>query len=217
MKILLTNLFLQGNTGSESFIYTLAKELRDLGHDVVIYYHNHGWFGDKVKKEGFECWHNPNKADYKLPHTNFDVIHFQHRETVDRIYHQVKHIPKLFLSHGILPAPEQPLPHLSYPMEAYAGVSEETLRNCLTKAGVVPDDNNNIILRNLIDTERFFTYIPIHKELKNVLVISNYMGRTPHYIGLLKQACVKLHLNLDIIGDAGNRVADTRNYIKNAD
>lgn len=219
MKILLTNLFLQGYTGSESFVHTLGKALREQGHEVTFYVHNWGWFGDQVRKEGFECWFNPNAKGYKLPHTNFDVVHFQHQETVAAIYDQVKHIPKMFISHGMLPQPEQPLPYHSHPMEGYAGVSEETLENVMNKSGAVFSSKGvkTTIIRNIIDTERFSTPVGIEQEPKNVLIISNYMRRTPQYIALVKQACEMLGLTLQIIGDAGQRVRDTRPYIEKAD
>jgi len=224
MRILLTNLFLQGHTGSESFIYTLGKEFRELGHDITFFVHNWGWFGEQVKAEGFECWYAPPNKPFKLPCINFDFVHFQHNETVRAIYPQVKHIPKSFICHGMLPAPEQPLPFTEYPMEAYFGISEETLHNVLEKAYLknkfppisIPPNQHQGVVRNLIDIEKFKAKTSINQKLKNVLIISNYIQRQPRYVELIKKACETKKLNLEIIGDAGKRVPDTRPYIEKA-
>lgn len=224
MRILFTCNFLNGGTGSETFTGTLVRELKKLGHDVTLYTHNDGWYANELREEGFECWYNPNKPEYKLPHTNFDIVHFQHNETVHRIYNQVKHVKKkIFMSHGILPALEQAPVHDRFPMDIYVGCSEETRDNCLGRAFNKQFDARDAIMtktgiiRNLIDTERFNLPSDINEELKNVLIISNYMGRKPEYIKLVEECCTELNLNLEIIGDAGKRVPDTRPYIEKAD
>jgi hypothetical protein len=211
MKILLATNFLEGYTGSESFIYTLGKELKNLGHDVKFYCNAFGWFGHKMREEGFTVYHN------ELPDTEYDVVHFQHNEVVTKIYPLVPKAKKVFMSHGILPPLEQALPYEKYPMDGYLGCSEETLDNCLFKAMPIAGATKNGILRNLIDTKKYFTDRPIHTKLENVLIISNYIGRTPQYIGLIAQACSKIGANLKIIGDAGIRVPDTRVFIPEAD
>jgi len=225
MRILFTNNFLNGGTGSETFTGTLVRELKNLGHKITIYTHNDGWYANELRKDGIEVWSNPNNPDYKLPHTNFDIVHFQHNETVYRIYDQVKHVKKkIFMSHGILPQLEQPPLHNKFPMDVYLGCSEETQKNCVDKAlflDKVPNATNikfeEGIIRNLIDTDRFEAETEINEELKNVLVISNYIQRKPEYIELINECCAELSLDLEIIGDAGKRVQDVRPYIEKAD
>lgn len=225
MKILLTNLFLKTYTGSESFLATLGEGLRARGHDVTFYVHHWGWFGDEMRFKGFECWCNPYfnlrlpilSGSYTLPHTNFDLIHFQHQETVQALYSQLRHLPKVYMSHGVLSKSERPLKYSTHPMEGYLGVSEETLSNCLAVAKIPDDRTPHALIRNIIDMDRFSAERAISGTLKSVVVISNSIHRTPHLLHVIQSACERAELRLKVVGKAGHPVKDTRQSIEDAD
>ena len=200
-------------SGSETFVGTLARSLKKLGHSVTIYTHNNGWYGEMLKADGFEVW---GKV---LLHTNFDFVHFQHNETVHEIYDKLKHLPKLFMSHGILHGLEMPPDYNKYPMDLYIGSSEEVLSNCMNK--VIKSGGNynpkGIVFRNVIDTDKFNTDVKINSELKNVLVVSNYMQGTPNFVNLIREICNYKKLNLEMIGDVKQKVKNVIPYIEQAD
>ena len=55
MKILITNIYLNQWTWSETFIYTLAKYLKNKWHDVTFFSIFNGDFQKKLITEWFKC------------------------------------------------------------------------------------------------------------------------------------------------------------------
>lgn len=96
MKILLSNNMIGGNTGSETWVTTMNKEIEKLGHNVTLY------------------TPNTNILDMK-----FDLAIINHNSCLK----QLTYLPckKIFTSHGILPSLEQPIQGADY----YVSVSEE--------------------------------------------------------------------------------------------
>ena len=66
MNILLTNILLNDFGGTESWTYTIAKELFNQGHEVTVYSPNMGSFGYNYL--GFA------NLTREIPTENFDLI-----------------------------------------------------------------------------------------------------------------------------------------------
>lgn len=167
-----------GNTGSKTWIDTMKKELELLGHNVTLY------------------TPNTNILDMK-----FDLAIINHNSCLK----QLTYLPckKIFTSHGILPALEQPIKGA----DIYISVSEEVQQH-LRELGY-----ESTVIRNGIDCEIYKSTKPTNTTLKNVLFSSHYQGSA---LPIIKQACNELGLNLTIIGK-GNEVSNAIDYINDAD
>jgi hypothetical protein len=99
---------------------------------------------------------------------------------------------KIYTCHGIIPKLERPREGA----DVYVAVSEEVkdFHNC------------DVIIRNPIDTERFYPKKPVNQELKNILVISNNPIDMSIFSGL----------NVTRIG-GDKRVPNPEAYINEAD
>ncbi|MFW6174072.1 MAG: hypothetical protein ACOC5T_10035, partial [Elusimicrobiota bacterium] len=97
---------------------------------------------------------------------------------------------KIFISNGIVPSQEYPVPG----GDRYVSVSEE-VKSALGKKGY-----DSTIIRNGIDCERFNSTKPIHKKLKNVLVISNKQSAQKSIFQIINEACKELNLKITVLG-----------------
>ena len=80
MKILMTNNTLVARGGSESYLETVSRELRRLGHEVVFFSAECGLVADRLRQRGFEV----HDDAARLPR-DLDVIHGQHTNAVARV------------------------------------------------------------------------------------------------------------------------------------
>lgn len=96
MKIILSNNMIGGNTGSETWVYTMKTALESLGHSVFIF-----------------------TPDTNIIDIEFDLAIINHNTCLK----QLMDLPckKIFTSHGILPILEQPIKGA----DIYVSVSEE--------------------------------------------------------------------------------------------
>ena len=101
MKILLTNNHLSRLGGSETWTYTMAKELERLGHQVGVFTHNKGYVSDLLPIDD-----TPRGYDLALINHNTCI-------GVDAKF-------KIFTSHGTVPELERPVEGAN----VYVAVSE---------------------------------------------------------------------------------------------
>lgn len=144
MKILIGVYELQSFWGgTQTWTMTMFKALKKLGHDVSLY------------------------ADFPFINPMFKKMPFAKNGKYDLIIcssnavlNNLKRIEgkKVFVSHGILPALEQPIEGA----DLYVAVSEEAEENCKKKGFEVDQ-----IIRNPIDLEKFY-FVGCKKKLKTV-------------------------------------------------
>ena len=207
MKILITNHELIYPQGSELVVFDLAKELTNKRMKVIVYSPFCGEVAEKIRANGIEVVENLGR----IRGIDFDIIHAQHNVTAIQARYFFPTTPMVFLSHGILPFLEQP-PSIDINIQKYLAVSEE-VKNNLTHCGI--DESKIVIFRNFADTERFTPKSEIYRKLKRILVISNsFYGEVEKVI---KEACQKLELKLEVIGAQTKRVWNVEDYINNAD
>jgi len=213
MRILMTNLRLTWYSGSDTYLYTLAKELISRGHQVSIYSPSISLIlqGRRFEEAGITILPKLENTFYQATEEyGFDVIHGQHSRPLSEAHRVFPKLPVIFVSHGVLPEPEK------YPKDVdiarYIGVSEEVV-NFQYKN--IPEKLKEII-RNPIDTERFF-YSPkkAGKKIK-ILIASNYFHNEWDAEEVWKAVKI-LNAEMDVIGTNGKIMFNTEKIIKNCD
>lgn len=177
MKILLANYILGGTTGSETWTASLGHELTKLGHDVEY-----------------------RTASQTVDFTP-DLAIINHGECLNAFKHLS--CPKIFTSHGVLPAQEQPVPGA----DVYVTVSEEVQDNLKAQG------YGSVVIRNGIDCDKFQPLTEPNETLTSVLFSSNYQSSAED---TTRRAAEGLGLRFKAIGGQ-NRVTDVVSEIQAAD
>ena len=94
MRVLLTTRALAQPGGSETYLVTVARELRALGHELTIYSPELGSIAQRMRAEGFEVLDSLDGCP--LP----DVAHVQHATTAFRVRGRFPELPMVFVSHS---------------------------------------------------------------------------------------------------------------------
>lgn len=152
--------------GSETWTYTVVKELERLGHNVEVLTGQYGVVSDRL----------PVVA---CARPEYDLLLINHTSMVD-LLKDVKGF-KIQTCHGIYPALEQPVPDVN----AHVAISEEVYAH-VQSLGYRP-----YLIRNGVDLERFRPRRPIRSRLENVLCLCQ--GQTA--VQTIKEACEKRDLN----------------------
>jgi glycosyltransferase involved in cell wall biosynthesis len=164
MKILVTNNHLDRLGGSETFTYTLAKELSERGHDVDVFSFHLGTMSDLIS----EFCHVTK--DLKC---TYDLILINHNTCLRHIK-DIKGT-KVFTSHGVYPPREQPEDGADF----YVGISEEIIDH---------NEREMALIHNGVDCEVFKPTREINKELKTVYSLCQ--GAKAN--SMLQQACARM-------------------------
>ncbi len=96
MRVLMTTRALAQPGGSETYLATVARELRSLGHEPIIYSPVHGTMAHRLRVEGFELLDTLDICP--VP----DVTHVQHATTAFRVRGRFPDLPMVFVSHSSL-------------------------------------------------------------------------------------------------------------------
>jgi hypothetical protein len=154
MRVLVTNNKLNELGGSETYAYTLLKELHSRPDiDVVGFTTSVGLVANKLVNEGV-------KITTKLPEDDFDLILCSHTSTAKSIVKLSGF--KIQTCHGIYPPLEQPYPGV----DAYVSISEEVQKHITNKG------YRSKIIFNGVDCERFTSHRDINEKLTSVLSLS---------------------------------------------
>jgi len=197
-------------SGSSTYTFTLATELKKKGHDVLVFSPFPEIIANELKEKKIEVF----KTLEEVANKQYDSIIAQHNVLALMIRSIHPEVPMIFISHGkILPQSflEQP-PSININIQKYIAVSERIKHN-LVSNHCIPDQNVQIV-RNFVDVNRFFPQSEIHEEPKMVLFMSNYF--TSDNYETIKKACENLKLQFIHIGKT-KRVLNTQDYINKAD
>jgi hypothetical protein len=139
IKVLISCLFFKTFTGSELYVYELAKNLIKLNCDVTVLSDIGGPLTEMAKKDGIKTISFSNPPGYKLgdgkwgmntpqgfqasqqnmmykvSEVNFDIIHIQHKPIAERIFQMYPEIDKVYTIHSeVMPMElEDPIKHES--------------------------------------------------------------------------------------------------------
>lgn len=207
MKILLTNQKLTDFAGTETYLFTLAMQLKRLGHEPVVYSPLLGAAALKLSEAGIRTVDDPSQ----FVGEPFDVMHVHHNSMAVQCRAHLPNVPMVFVSHGVLPVEEQP-PSLDLNISRYIAVSEEVSEH-LVSGGV--DKNQTTIVRNFVDVAHFCPLRPISAHPSRALIISNRI--TSKARNIIRMTCENLGIELAEIGIGAIPIWETELEINKAD
>ena len=175
IKVLIGCLFFRNFTGSELYVYELAKSLIKLNCDVTIISQIGGPLTDMAKRLAIKCvsfeqapgfklgdgkWEfngingietsKPNVM-YKVSDVNFDLIHIQHKPVAERLCEFYPDIDKIYTIHSEVIELEHPIKHPS--IKKYIAIRPE-IKNYIVNDFEIPEEMVEVIY-NPVDNEKF--------------------------------------------------------------
>jgi glycosyltransferase involved in cell wall biosynthesis len=175
INVLLTCLNFKTFTGSELYVYELARGLKKLNCDVTVMSQIGGPLTDLAKKNGIKClsfeqapgfklgdgkWGfddgNGYKVSqvnmmYRVSEVNFDIIHIQHKPVAERILNFYPEIDKICTIHSEVIELENPVIHPS--IKKYIAIRPEIKENLISEFQI--PENDIEIIYNPIDESKF--------------------------------------------------------------
>ena len=192
LRVLITNHFLRGRTGSELYVGELATSLLQRGHTPIVYSPQLGPTAHELREATVPVVDNLDSISSPP-----DLIHGQHHVETMAALLRFPNTPAVFFCHGWLPWEETPPKH---PRVLHYVAVDDTCRDRLLWENSVPEQRVSVIL-NSVETEQFLPRSPLPARPSRAVVFSN--GGT--HVGAVREACLRTQLTLDVIGaDAGN-------------
>lgn len=175
IKVLISSLFFKTLTGSELYVYELAKNLMKLNCEVSILSDLGGPLTDMGKRLGLKLYsfseppgyklgdgkwglNTPNGFDPSKPNTlyqvsfpDFDIIHIQHKPVAEKIVQLYPQIPKVYSIHSEVIDLENPIHHES--IKKYVAIRPE-IKNYIVNNFSINESDVEIIY-NPVDNEKF--------------------------------------------------------------
>lgn len=175
LKILISCLFFRTFTGSELYVYELAKNLINMNCDVTILSQIGGPLTDMAKRLGIKClsfeqapgfklgdgkwgFNTPKgfKAStenvmYRVSEVNYDLIHMQHKPVAERMIQFYPEIDKIYSIHSEVIELEDPIKHES--IKRYIAIRPE-IKDYMINEFQIPEEDIEIIY-NPVDNEKF--------------------------------------------------------------
>jgi hypothetical protein len=175
LKVLLSCISFRNFTGSELYVYELAKSLIKLNCSVTILSQVGGPLTDMAKKLGIKCFSFENAPGFKLgdgewgmntpegfklstlnmlyrmSEVDFDIIHFQHKPVAERILSMYPEIDKICSIHSEVISLEDPVKDKT--IKKYIAIRPEIKEHIINNFEI-PEDMIEVIY-NPIDNEKF--------------------------------------------------------------
>jgi glycosyltransferase involved in cell wall biosynthesis len=175
IKVLLSCLFFKTFTGSELYVFELAKNLINLNCDVTVMSDIGGPLTDMAKRLGIKViphdsppgykmgdgvwgFNTPNGiqtsvkgALYQVSLADFDIIHIQHKPVAERILQLYPNIPKIYTIHSEIISLEDPVKHES--IKKYIAIRPEIKEHIVNNFEIL--DSEVEVIYNPVDEEKF--------------------------------------------------------------
>lgn len=195
MRILLTNIWLTGRTGTEVVTIEMANGLVRRGHEVVVFSPELGHAANYLRQAGI-C------VTDRLDELTFDpdVIHGNH--SVDLVHGLIRfpRTPSIFVCHN----PDHWIcsPPDLLQIRAYVSVSRLG-RDRIERE--LPRTRDNVqIVHNAVDLERYGPREALPARPSRALALTKYSQHLP----ILEEACHKAGLQMDVVGPGIGLVVD---------
>jgi len=190
VKVLLSCLNFRTFTGSELYVFELAKELKKLNCSVTVLSQIGGPLTDMAKKLGIKClsfeeapgfklgdgkWgfntpegFKPSTENvlYRVSEVDFDLIHMQHKPVAERMIQFYPEINKIYSIHSEVIELENPIKHES--IKKYIAIRPE-IKEYIVDKFEIPEEQVDIIY-NPIDSDKFKPN-PLVKTENSVLFV----------------------------------------------
>ena len=175
LNVLISCLFFKNFTGSELYVYELAKNLLNEGCQVSIVSDIDGPLANIAKNLGIKLYHineppgyklgdgkwgfNTSKGFettkenilYKIKEVHYDVIHTQHKPITEAICNLYPDVPKLYTIHSEVISLEDPITHPS--IKKYVAI-RPSIADYIENDFRIPS-KDIVVIRNPIDEKRF--------------------------------------------------------------
>ena len=192
LRILITNHFLRGRTGSELYVCELATNLLRRGHTPIVYSPQLGPSARELRDATVPVIDNLDALSSPP-----DLIHGQHHVETMAALLRFPNTPAVFFCHGWLPWEETPPKH---PRILRFVAVDDTCRDRLVCENGAPEERVSVIL-NSVDIDQFLPRAPLPAKPVRALVFSH--GAT--HVAAVREACRRTQLTLDVIGaESGN-------------
>ena len=190
IKVLISSLFFRTFTGSELYIFELAKNLIKQNCDVTVMSQIGGPLTDMAKRLGIKCipfeeapgfklgdgkwgFNTPEgfkvsteNVMYRVSEVNFDIIHMQHKPVAERMIQFYPEIDKIYSIHSEVIELEDPIKHES--IKKYIAIRPEIKDHIIDKFEI-PEEQIDVIY-NPIDNDKF-KLKPLVKTENSVLFV----------------------------------------------
>lgn len=175
IKVLISCLFFRTFTGSELYVYELAKNLIKQNCDVTVLSQIGGPLTDIAKRQGIKClpfeqspgfklgdgqWgtttdkgFQPSQPNvmYRVSDVNFNIIHMQHKPVAERMIQFYPEIDKIYSIHSEVIELEDPIKHES--IKKYIAIRPE-IKDHIVDKFEIPEEMIEVIY-NPIDNDKF--------------------------------------------------------------
>jgi glycosyltransferase involved in cell wall biosynthesis len=175
LKVLLSCISFRNFTGSELYVFELAKSLIKLNCSVTILSQIGGPVTDMANKLGIKCVSFENSPGFKLgdgqwgmntpegfkPSTpnalyrvsdvDYDIIHFQHKPVAERILNMYPELPKISAIHSEVISLEDPV--VDPTIKKYIAIRPEIKEHMINNFDI-PEEMIEVIY-NPVDNEKF--------------------------------------------------------------
>lgn len=193
-SILVANYHLKDLGGSETFTYTLAKELSHRGYSVDVFSLHPGSISERIQAFANVVEEHQLKGHY-------DLALVSHTPIVERLVGRTEIL--IQTCHGIYPDLEQPSPLADF----HVSISEEVKRH------VNALGHESTIIWNGIDCDRFSPIVPIRPTLHRVLSLSQRDQANE----VIDSACRLLGIEFDYLNKHKNGIWNIEERINQAD
>jgi glycosyltransferase involved in cell wall biosynthesis len=190
IKVLISSLFFKTFTGSELYVFELAKNLIKQNCDVTVMSQIGGPLTDMAKRLGIKCvsfeeapgfklgdgkWgfntsegfkESTENVMYRVSEVNFDIIHMQHKPVAERMIQFYPEIDKIYSIHSEVIELEDPIKHES--IKKYIAIRPE-IKNHIVDKFQIPAEQVDVIY-NPIDNDKFKPK-PLVKTENSVLFV----------------------------------------------
>jgi hypothetical protein len=190
IKVLISSLFFRTFTGSELYVFELAKNLIKQNCDVTVMSQIGGPLTDMAKRLGIKClsfeeapgfklgdgkWGfntdegfkvSTENVMYRVSEVNFDIIHMQHKPVAERMIQFYPEIDKIYSIHSEVIELEDPIKHES--IKKYIAIRPE-IKDHIVDKFEIPAEQIDVIY-NPIDNDKFKPK-PLVKTENSVLFV----------------------------------------------
>ncbi|MFB9979434.1 glycosyltransferase [Mesorhizobium kowhaii] len=191
MRVLITNLFVSNNSGTEAVVELLADGLRRAGHQTMLLAPTLGDMADRMRQRGHHVVDRIAEIVEKP-----DIIHGQHLTPCLTALARFPDVPAVFSCHSASLEVEAPMLHPQ--IRRWIAVDEACKAKCLSRG--VPADKLDLIY-NAVDLQRFKPRLPLPSRPARGLLLTKHLAHQQ----AVREACSKSNIHLDELGPATGR------------
>lgn len=187
LRVLISCLFFRTFTGSELYVYELARRLQKMNCEVTVMSQIGGALTDMAKRHGIKVvsfeqapgfkmgdgkWgfntekgfqpSTPNMM-YRISEAPFDIIHMQHKPVAERMIEFYPEVDKVYSIHSEVIELENPITHES--IKKYIAIRPE-IKDYIVDKFSIPEEKIDVIY-NPVDEEKF---VPKKQKTENAIL-----------------------------------------------